>query len=202
LARGERLSTIIDGFARAWGIGTRILPMSDDVVSTFLSTDAGELAFQDYFVARRCAPVVSAIRFEGAAAAVPAPGVVDAILGAAAVIIAPSNPFLSVDPILAVPGICSALADTKAPVVAVSPIVGGQAVKGPTAKLMRELGVEITPRAIAQHYAGVIDGLLIDEQDAPGAPGVAFAVADTLMKTLEDRARVAAAALALARRLL
>jgi LPPG:FO 2-phospho-L-lactate transferase len=201
LARGERLSAIIDGFARAWGVETRVLPMSDDAVSTFLSTDAGELAFQDYFVALRCAPVVSAIRFEGAAEAVAAPGVVDAILGADSVIIAPSNPFLSVDPILAVPGVLSALAETKAPVVAVSPIVGGQAVKGPTAKLMRELGVEITPRAIAQHYAGVIDGLLIDERDAPGAPGVAFAVADTLMKTLEDRARVAEAALALARRL-
>jgi LPPG:FO 2-phospho-L-lactate transferase len=200
LAAGESLSAIIAGFARRWEIGPKILPMTDQRVVTMLATDAGDLEFQDYFVARRCAPVVSRVWFEGAAAARPAPGVLEAIRDpeTAAILIAPSNPYLSVDPILAIPGVKAALAAAAAPVVAVSPIIGGKAVKGPTAKLMAELGVAITPRAIAAHYAGVIDGLLVDERDKPEDPGIRFAAADTLMHTLDDRARVARAALALA----
>jgi LPPG:FO 2-phospho-L-lactate transferase len=200
LAAGESLSAIIAGFARRWEIGSKILPMTDQRVATMLATDAGDLEFQDYFVARRCAPVVSRVWFEGAAAAQPAPGVLEAIRDpeTAAILIAPSNPYLSVDPILAIPGVKAALAAAAAPVVAVSPIIGGKAVKGPTAKLMAELGVAITPRAIAAHYAGVIDGLLVDERDKPEDPGIRFAAADTLMHTLDDRARVARAALALA----
>jgi LPPG:FO 2-phospho-L-lactate transferase len=200
LARGETLSAVVAGFARSWGIGARILPMTDDVVETYLATDAGELAFQDYFVARRCAPMVSAIRFEGAARATPAAGVLAAIGDAAtdAILIAPSNPYLSVDPILAVPGIAAALRSAAAPVVAVSPLVGGKAVKGPTGKLMAELGVAVTPSAIAAHYAGMIDGLLVDERDGVRDPGVACARADTLMHSLDDKARVARAALAFA----
>ena len=201
LARGETLSGITGKFARSWGIGTAVLPMSDDAVATLLSTDAGELAFQDYFVARRCAPVVREIRFRGAEAARPGPGVLEAIAACETILIAPSNPFLSIDPILAVPGIRQALASARAPVVAVSPIVGGTAVKGPTAKLMHELGLAITPGAIAAHYRGIIDGLLVDERDEPEALGVTFAATDTLMQSLEDRIRVAEAALALARRL-
>jgi len=199
LARGETLSTIVAGFARSWGIGTEILPMSDHRVATVLTTDVGELAFQDYFVARRCAPVVSAIRFAGAAESVPAAGVLAALADAEVIVIAPSNPYLSVDPILAVPGIAAALRAALAPVVAVCPVIGGKAVKGPTAKLMAELGIEVSPRAIAAHYAGVIDGLLVDERDRPGELGVAFAQADTLMHSMEDKARVARAVMDFAR---
>jgi LPPG:FO 2-phospho-L-lactate transferase len=118
-----------------------------------------------------------------------------------AILIAPSNPWLSVDPVLAVPGIRESLAAARAPVVAVSPIVGGQAVKGPTAKLMTELGLAITNQSIADHYEGVIDGLLIDERDDAAGLSIPHEVTDTLMKTLEDRERVARAALALAERI-
>ena len=126
LGRGETLSAVTRRFAEAWGVRTRMLPMSDDPVATYLMTDAGDLPFQRYFVEQRCAPAVRAIRFEGAAAARPAPGVVEAICDPAtrAILIAPSNPYLSVDPLLAVPGIRAALAQASAPVVAVSPIVG------------------------------------------------------------------------------
>lgn len=202
-AAGEALSTITADVARAWGIAARVLPMSDDPVATLLDTDEGMLAFQTYFVARRCIPVVHAIRFAGAAAARAAPGILEAIADPdlRAILIAPSNPFLSVDPMLAVPGMRAALAAARAPVVAVSPLVGGAAVKGPTAKLMAELALPANAASIARHYAGMIDGLLIDERDPPGDPGVAHARADTLMHSLADRERVAKAALALADRL-
>src|SRR5262249_37889405 len=195
LRKGDALSTIIADFAAAWRIPARILPMSDDTVATRVLTDEGDLDFQHYFVGRRCAPVVSAIRFVGAETARAAPGVLEAIRDeqSRAILIAPSNPFLSVDPILAVPSIRQALIDTRVPVVAVSPIVGGEAVKGPTAKIMREMGLEVSAETIARHYGELIDGLLIDERDAPVALKVAHARADTLMKTLEDRVRVARA---------
>lgn len=198
LAEGERLSAITGAFAAAWGIGCTVLPMSDDPVATCLTTDEGELAFQHYFVARRCAPVVSRIRFRGAEAAAPAPGVLAAIAGADTILIAPSNPYLSVDPVLAVPGIAAALRKARAPVVAVSPIIGGKAVKGPTAKLMAELGVPIDNGAIAAHYSGLIDGLLIDSAD-PAPKGIAVGCDSILMRDDADRRRVAEAALALAR---
>jgi LPPG:FO 2-phospho-L-lactate transferase len=203
LASGSTLSQISRDFAQFWGLSVAMLPMSDDPISTHLSTDEGELPFQRYFVERRCVPTVNAIRFEGAAAARAAPGVVEAIESAdtRAVLIAPSNPFLSIDPILAVPGIRAALMNAAAPVVAVAPIVGGKAVKGPTAKLMAELGIPVTPRAIADHYRGVIDGLLVDERDGTEGLGIPIASTDTLMVSLEDRARVASAALALADRI-
>ena len=203
LASGETLSEVTTRFAAAWGLDLTILPMSNDAVATHVMTDEGELAFQRYFVERRCAPAVRAIRFDGAEAAAPAPGVIEAISDPAtrAILIAPSNPWLSVDPILAVPGIREALEAASAPVVAVSPIVGGAAVKGPTAKLMGEMGLAVTNASIADHYAGLIDGLLVDERDDVEGLTVAHAVTDTLMKTLEDRERVAHAALALADRL-
>lgn len=203
LNAGETLGRISADFARDWGIGVSILPMSDDPVATFVATDEGDLPFQRYFVERRCAPAVSAIRFEGAATARAAPGVAEAIVDPAtdAILIAPSNPYLSIDPILALPEIRSALERRTAPVVAVSPIVGGNAVKGPTAKLMSELGVPVSPAAIASHYGGLIDGMLVDERDEVGNIGVETSSADTLMITLADRIRVAQAVLALADRL-
>jgi LPPG:FO 2-phospho-L-lactate transferase len=203
LAADEPLSTITDRFARAWDVAVRMLPMSDDPVATHLTTDEGDLPFQRYFVERRCAPAVGAIRFEGAAAARPAPGVVEAILDPAttAILIAPSNPYLSVDPLLAIPALRDALVRATAPVVAVSPIVGGTAVKGPTAKLMAELGIAITNAAIADHYAGIADGLLVDARDGAEGLTIAHAATDTLMLSLDDRARVARAALDLARKI-
>lgn len=203
LARGEPLSGITARFGSAWGVDTRMLPMTDDPVATVVETEEGALAFQDYFVARRCAPAVRAVRFDGAAAARPAPGVIEAIADprTRAIVIAPSNPFLSVDPILAVPGIADALRDARAPVVAVSPVVGGAAVKGPTAKMMGELGLSVTPGSVASHYGDWLDGMLVDERDRDTPPGCPHDFADTLMTTLEDRARAARAALALAERL-
>ncbi len=200
LRRGETLSAITARFASAWGIGATILPMSDQRVVTMVESDEGTLPFQRYFVARRCEPAVRAISFMGVEVARPAPGVIEAIRDpqTLAILIAPSNPYLSVDPVLAVPGIRATLADAAAPVVAVSPIVGGKAVKGPTTKLMVELGIEVSARSIADHYRGVIDGLLVDERDADVDLPVAQARADTLMHSLEDRIRVARAALALA----
>ena len=153
LAAGATLSKVTAEAAQSWGIAPTILPMSDDPVATWLDTDLGPLAFQNYFVEHQCRPAARAIRFEGASAARPAPGVVEAILGADAVLVAPSNPWLSVDPLLAVPGIADALHRTDAPVVAVSPLIGGKAVKGPTAKLMAELGLSPDNAAIAVHYA-------------------------------------------------
>lgn len=200
-ARGVPLSQITARFASAWNVRTHMLPMSDDPVATIVDTDEGALAFQDYFVARRCTPAVRAVRFDGAAKARPGPGVVEAIGAARTILVAPSNPFLSVDPILAIPGIVEALREASAPVVAVSPVIGGAAVKGPTAKMMGELGLAVTPASVAGHYGDWLDGLLVDERDRQTPPACAYDFADTLMTTLEDRARVARAALALADRL-
>lgn len=197
-ARGDSLSQVTTAFARAWGLGATILPMSDDPVATLVDTDDGRLSFQEYFVARQCAPLLRGVSFGGADTARPGPGVLDAIAGADHILISPSNPWLSVDPILAVPGVRDALSAAAAPVVAVSPLIAGQAVKGPTAKLMAELGLPLTNASIAVHYAGLIDGLLIDSGD--DAEGVAVPVARTatLMRSLEDRVRVARSALDLA----
>jgi LPPG:FO 2-phospho-L-lactate transferase len=200
LATGETLTAITGDFARQWGIAARVLPMTDDLVATKLESDEGRLDFQQYFVARRCAPVVHRIEFEGAAIAQPAPGVTDSIATAELVIVAPSNPFLSIDPILAVPGIAAALRKATAPVVAVSPIVAGQSVKGPTAKLMQELGLELGNAAIANHYKGLIDGLVVDtHDDAPD--DLAILRADTMMRDDNDKIRVARAVLMLADRI-
>lgn len=198
LAKGESLTAITRQFANAWGIGANILPMSNDPVATMIDSDEGVLEFQRYFVERRCVPAVQAVRFAGAESAEPAPGVIEAIHSADAVLIAPSNPWLSVDPLLAVPCIRDALIACKAPVVAVSPLIGGQAVKGPTAKLMGELGLAVNNDGIAQHYGDLLDGFVIDGGDDCSVPDLAIARTDTLMKTLDDKIRVARAALDLA----
>jgi LPPG:FO 2-phospho-L-lactate transferase len=200
LRSGEPLSAIVADFAARWKINATILPMSDDPVRTQVDTENGWIDFQDYFVRQKCAPALRGARFAGAEAARAAPGVLEAICdkAARAILIAPSNPFLSVDPILAVPAIRAALAKAEAPIVAVSPLVGGAAVKGPTGKIMAELGLETSAAAIADHYAGLIDGVLIDERDPPAPLDIPHARADTLMKTAGDRMGVARAALDLA----
>lgn len=195
LARGETLSAIAGDFARRLGIEAALLPMSDDPVRTAVETAEGILPFQRYFVARRCEPAVRRILFEGAARAKPQPGIMSALrspdLGA--VVICPSNPYLSIDPILAMPSLRQALADCAAPVVAVSPVIGGRAVKGPTAKIMAELGIPLTQASIARHYDGLIDGIVIDKADQSEAASLPVTVrtTETLMTSLEDRERLA-----------
>jgi len=195
LKRGETLSAVIASVAARLGIHAAILPMSDDPVRTRVATSAGELAFQDYFVRLRCAPEVRALHFEGAAAAAVAPGALAAFAAPdlQAIILCPSNPYLSVDPILAVPGMRAALRASGVPVIAVTPIVGGEAVKGPTAKIMGELKLAPSPLTIARHYAGLIDGFVLDERDAALAPQFALPVhvTGTVMVDLAGRERLA-----------
>jgi LPPG:FO 2-phospho-L-lactate transferase len=200
LRSGTGLTEVVAQFARAWNIAVTILPMSDDIVATHVETDEGELDFQHYFVRRRCEPAVRSIRFAGAQHARPACDVLQSLCdpGLRAIVIAPSNPFLSIDPILAIPAIRSVLQQRTVPAIAVSPIVAGAAVKGPTAKLMRELGLSVSAAEVARHYDGLIDAILIDERDPPNCCPLRHARADTLMHTLDDRIRVARAVLALA----
>jgi LPPG:FO 2-phospho-L-lactate transferase len=201
LAAGEPLSRITEDFCRRLGIRARILPMSEDRVRTRVRTSDGWLDFQDYFVRRRCAPEVTELAYDGAAQARPHPAFAAALADARlrAVVICPSNPYLSVDPILALPGVRAALKARPAPVIAVSPIIGGRAVKGPTAKMMRELGLPSTATAIAQHYDGLIDLFVVDHSEGEiSLPNMHVAKAAILMSTLADREALASAVLAFA----
>jgi len=202
LAGGEPLSRIAADFCRRLGIATRILPMSDGTVRTRLRTHEGWLDFQDYFVRRRCEPAVTELAYDGATSAEPQAQALAALADArlAAVVICPSNPFLSVDPILAMPALRRALVACRAPVIAVSPIIAGRAVKGPTAKMMAELGHEVTAGEVARHYAGLIDGFVVDEADETRdlPANVAVRQARTLMTTLAEREELARAVLAFA----
>jgi LPPG:FO 2-phospho-L-lactate transferase len=172
--------------------------MSNDAVATVVRTDEGDLPFQHYFVARQCEPRVREIIFQGSDAAAPAAGVLDSIGAAETILIAPSNPYLSIDPILSVPGVRAALVAASAPIIAVSPLIKGKAIKGPTAKMMAELGSPVDNYAIACHYKGLIDGLVINSGDVV-PEGIATAHTDTLMRSNTDKVRVAEVALALAR---
>jgi LPPG:FO 2-phospho-L-lactate transferase len=195
LAAGESLSNIMDDFRRRLGIEARLLPMTDDRVRTRLRTEEGWLDFQYYFVRQRCEPVVREIAFAGADRARPQPEFIRALADKdlRAVIICPSNPFISIDPILALPGVREALRSCSAPVVAVSPIVGGRAVKGPTAKMMAELGLPVDAAAVARHYGDILDLYVADQSDvgAVGDPGVPVICAPTLMLSLRDREALA-----------
>src|SRR5579863_628107 len=174
LRAGESLSAITEDFRRRLGIRARLLPMSDDPVRTRVETDEGRLDFQRYFVARACAPRVREVRFDGAAAARPQPDLLAALAdpGVEAIVVCPSNPLISIDPILAVPGVREALRAAPAPVVAVSPLIGGKAVKGPTAKMMAELGLPVTAAAVAAHYRDILDVYVADEADAAEVAGL------------------------------
>ncbi len=202
LAAGETLSAVTADLCRRLGIAAQIFPMSDDRVRTRLRTAEGWLDFQDYFVRRRCEPAVRELAYDGAAAARPHPAVLDALadMSLRAVVICPSNPFVSIEPILAVRGLREAIARCGAPVVAVSPIIGGRAVKGPTAKMMAELGVPVTAAAVARRYADLLDGYIVDHADraTPLDLGIPVTVAHTLMVTIEDRERLAREVLAAA----
>jgi LPPG:FO 2-phospho-L-lactate transferase len=177
--------------------------MSDDAVRTMIRTEDGELPFQDYFVRLACAVPVTGIRYDGAATARINPAL-DHLTGVGAIVICPSNPYLSVDPILAVPGMRAWMKARGVPIVAVSPIVGGAAIKGPAAKIMQELGVAATAAAVARHYGDLIDGIVIDAVDAGlrgeiEAAGVAVCVAPAVMRSTDDRVALARTCLAFAR---
>ena len=198
LRAGQSLTMITRELCALHRVIPRLLPMSDGKVRTRLLTDQGELAFQDYFVRRRAEPVVREIRYDGAAqAAAPAEilaALRDPQLGA--VIIAPSNPWLSIGPIVAVPALRVALRQAAAPVVAVSPIVGGRAIKGPTAKLMVELGLPVSAAAVARHYGELLDGFIVDQQDVSltaeiRRAGPAVAATQTVMASMQDKASLA-----------
>jgi LPPG:FO 2-phospho-L-lactate transferase len=195
LAAHETLSAIMADVARRFGIVAHIYPMSDDAVSTIVRTPDGDMAFQDYFVRHRCAPTVTGLRFQGAEAARMAPGLIQTLRNPSlrGIVVAPSNPYLSIDPILSVPGLRAALRAAAVPIVAVSPLIGNSAVKGPTAKIMQELGVEPSILSVVEHYRGLLDGVVLDEKDAHLAQRlqVPSKSCNTLMLTLEDRERVA-----------
>ena len=202
LQAGMTLTATTARLALHYGVGATILPMSDDPVRTWLQAEdaAGTrwLPFQEYFVKLQCRPVIRSIEYRGAAGARLSAALCAALRPgcARAVILCPSNPFLSIAPILAVPGLRRSLRDNGAPVVAVSPIVGGRAIKGPTAKIMGELGLPADVPAVAAHYRGLIDGLVIDREDAALRPrlleeGLQVAVTDTVMRSLDDRVRLA-----------
>ncbi len=194
LREGESLSAITAQFCRAWGVAVRVLPMSDDPVRTMVHTEEGPLPFQEYFVARRWQPAVKGFTFAGVEQARPAPGVLESLAAAEGIVLCPSNPWVSIDPILAVPGVRAAVA--AKPVVAVSPIVGGHAVRGPAAKMFRELGIQPSPLAVAEHYGGLVSQLVIDRADREWASalrerGWGVRVEKTVMRSTGDRARLA-----------
>jgi LPPG:FO 2-phospho-L-lactate transferase len=195
LRAGETLSAVTADLCRKLGVAPRILPMSDDPVRTRVLTEAGWIDFQDYFVRQQCRPVVRRLAFEGADAARAQPDFLAALRrpDLRAVVICPSNPFISVEPILALGGVRDALASCAAPMIAVSPIIGGRAVKGPTAKMMAELGMTVSAATVAARYADLLDGYIVDHADAGVLRDIeprAF-LADTLMTTLDDREALA-----------
>ena len=214
LRAGDSLSEITRDFCKAWGVEHTILPMTDDPVRTIVNTrEQGELAFQEYFVHQRCEPSVTGFRFAGAEEALPAEGVVEAINNADAVVICPSNPWVSINPILAVASL-KPTRETRSrssphpslppqgegtrtpPIVAVSPIIGGKAVKGPAAKMYRELGIQPSALAVAKHYQGLLNAFVFDQVDAEAEAeirklGVKTLVTDSLMQDVEGRYRLA-----------
>jgi LPPG:FO 2-phospho-L-lactate transferase len=196
LKLGQSLSQITRDFCQSWGVGPTVLPMSDRAVRTIVSTDEGDLPFQEYFVHRRCAPKVRGFRFEGIETAEPAPGVVEALQAADAILLCPSNPWVSIDPILQVIQLQTTILHPL-PIIAVSPIIGGQAVKGPAAKMYAELGIQPSALAVAQHYRGLLDGFVLDTVDANLQENISIKtlVTNTLMKDLTDRATLAQAVL-------
>ncbi len=193
LRAGDTLTAVTSHLARSWGIACNIQPVTDDRLRTIVGVDEGEISFQEYFVGRQHAVPVSSIRFEGAEAAAPAAGVLAAIADADRVVIAPSNPIVSIDPVLAVPGVRDALVARREDTVAVSPIVGGQALKGPAAQMMIELGHEASVAGIAHIYAPLAGTLVIDETDAGladavEAAGMRCVVTQTVMSDPERSA--------------
>jgi LPPG:FO 2-phospho-L-lactate transferase len=198
LRAGEPLSRVTARIGRAFGVEATVLPATDDLLRTWIATAAGEFSFQEWFVARGHLDEVDGLRFEGAGAAGPAPGVLDAFAAADLVVVAPSNPYVSIAPILAVAEIRLAVERRTVPCVAVSPLIGGRAVKGPADRMLARLGGGTSPRHVAACYPGLIDALVVDAADADdldGLGGVRPIVARTLMSGPAARRRLAEAAL-------
>jgi len=198
LRQGQTLSQVTAAFCEALGVEHSILPMTDDPVSTRVLTTGGEMSFQDYFVRERCEPAVTGFRFDGADRARLNPRIASCLDSPelAGVILCPSNPFVSLDPILALPGMLERLQACPAPVVAVSPVVGGSAIKGPTVKMMTELSVPNSATWVAEHYHSFLDGFILDRTDAGLVAdiellGMRTRVTNTIMVTLEDRIELA-----------
>lgn len=198
LAQGIPLSEVTARITRGFGLQVRVLPASDKPVPTLVQTASGWLPFQEYFVHQRCEPAVLGFAFQGIETTRPAPGVLEAIAAADLVVICPSNPWVSIDPILYLPGIKPALEMVK--VVAVSPIIGGRVIKGPAAKMYAEMGIEPSALAVARHYVGLLDGFVVDEEDDPlvdeiAALGMQVCGLPTIMRSRADRRELAVAVL-------
>ena len=199
LNQGETLTGVTRDLCRRLAIAHHIVPMSDDAVRTVVVTDDGErLPFQDYFVRQKCAPAIAAVSFEGADSAAPSPPLAEALSDPrlSAVVICPSNPFVSIAPIIALPVVAAFLARRPVPVIAVSPIIGGRAVKGPAAKMLSEMGFAASADGIAAHYGATIDALVIDTADAAlaediEAMGPRVRVTATLMQSAADELALA-----------
>ena len=198
LRAGESLSEVTTRLTQALGIAHKVVPMSDDPVRTQVQTQTGWCDFQQWFVGDQCGPAVSAIRFAGTPGAGASPGLAAALArpDLAAIVICPSNPFLSVDPILAIEGVREAISRRTVPCIGVSPLIGGMALKGPLSKMLNELGIAPSNHSIAAHYGALIDHLVIDRSDGDEAStlqdgGLAATVTETLMKTADDQARLA-----------
>jgi LPPG:FO 2-phospho-L-lactate transferase len=205
LGEGEKLSSITAEYASRFGVKHNLYPMSDDPVRTFVETDAGWLPFQEYFVKHGCRPAVRGFEFRGSKQASPAPGVIETIRQASLVVFCPSNPWVSLDPILSLPQIASAVS-TK-PVVGVSPIVAGQALRGPAANMYQQLGIEPSAVAVAEHFRSYLTAFVIDQQDEDlgyqiRELGLEVAVLDTIMRSVSDRERLAGEIIAYANELL
>ncbi len=198
LRGGATLSAVTARIGRELGVESRLLPATDDRLRTWIATEAGEFTFQQWFVARRHRDEVDALRFEGAETATPAPGVVEAIAAADLLLLAPSNPYVSIAPILAVRAVREALEQRRVPCVAVSPLIGGRAVKGPADRMLRRLAGGTAPAQVASCYLGLIDSLVVDEADARDLAGLGDVrpiVTRTLMSDADARRRLAEVAL-------
>ena len=195
LNEGQTLSEITAQFCRQFGIAAQVLPMTDDTVRSMVHTDEGVLAFQDYFVRRATEPCVEGVSFVGAENARPSPELMNALNDDSleAIIICPSNPQLSIDPILSLPGVRDALIGSTVPIVAVSPLIGGSAIKGPAAKIMKELGLATNSQAIAEVYQPFLNGLVIDHADDHDLPQLRLPAlaTSTLMRNATDALRLA-----------
>ena len=198
LQSGESLSEITEYFRRTFGIGAQIIPATDDQLRTIVETDIGVLNFQEYFVRERCNPRIQNLHFQGSETALPQHELTKALRSKElhSIIFCPSNPLLSIDPILSIQGLKKALADSGAKIVAVTPIVGGAAIKGPAAKNLNELGYLVSATTVAKHYQGLIHGFVLDNRDHQEAQqieklGIAVLVADTIMNDLETKMQLA-----------
>ena len=206
LSRGQSLSEVTEHLFRQLGIQNRVLPMSDDPVSTVVETATADLAFQHYFVRDRCEPIATGFRYQGIEQAKPQPKFLAYLTSPQlkVIVICPSNPFVSVAPILQLPGVRDALQKTNAKIIAVSPIINGQAIKGPAAKMMAEMNMPVSSLGIADYYQGLVDGLIIDHSDSHFSDDIlqrdmAVKISQTLMQTLEDRIMLAQTVLAFAK---